>query len=220
MALTDWLTMPAAELLESHFGKVPFAQPGAGQGAAALLTWQTVADLLRRAPPPDMLVTRAGRLLDAAPPSSAEELEALLAGGGSLVVRKVERHHEALSRLADDFARELGGAATIHIFATPQRLHTFGWHYDCEDVFIIQTAGQKEYLLRQNTVNPHPTVASMPKDLQFERETSPLAACTLLPGDWLYIPSGWWHVARPVERSLSLSVGVLTPYAAGRSTAP
>jgi 50S ribosomal protein L16 3-hydroxylase len=215
MALVDWLSITGAELHRSHFGKLPYAQPGTARRAAELLRWETVARLAGGRPAPDALVTRDGELLEEPPPRSAEELETLLLRGRSVVLRHVQRHDAELQRLADDFAHEVGGDATLHIFATPKRHHTFGWHYDCEDVFIIQAAGHKQYQLRQNTVNPRPTVATMPRDLQFERETSPLAACDLLAGDWLYIPSGWWHVARPLERSLSLSVGVLTPSANG-----
>ena len=47
----------------------------------------------------------------------------------------------------------------------------------------------------------------MPHDMQFERETTPVIACTLLRGDWLYIPAGWWHVAFARTDSLSISAG-------------
>jgi ribosomal protein L16 Arg81 hydroxylase len=33
-------------------------------------------------------------------------------------------------------------------------------------------------------------------------------ACRLLPGDWLYMPKGYWHLAHAYEHSLSLSIGV------------
>jgi hypothetical protein len=30
----------------------------------------------------------------------------------------------------------------------------------------------------------------------------------LIAGDWLYVPARWWHVAKCVEDSLSISLGV------------
>jgi ribosomal protein L16 Arg81 hydroxylase len=30
----------------------------------------------------------------------------------------------------------------------------------------------------------------------------------LLPGDWLHVPARWWHMAKCLEDSLSISVGV------------
>jgi ribosomal protein L16 Arg81 hydroxylase len=53
-----------------------------------------------------------------------------------------------------------------------------------------------------------------PRDMQFEKET-PVLACTLIPGDWLYIPRGFGHRAHAREHSLSISIGVLSPAARG-----
>jgi ribosomal protein L16 Arg81 hydroxylase len=40
-------------------------------------------------------------------------------------------------------------------------------------------------------------------------ETSPLMMASLLPGDWLYIPSRWWHLVHSVEDALSISIGII-----------
>lgn len=48
-----------------------------------------------------------------------------------------------------------------------------------------------------------------PDFMLVRRETSPIATARLLPGDWLYVPARWWHVATYLEDSLSSSVGVL-----------
>jgi ribosomal protein L16 Arg81 hydroxylase len=47
--------------------------------------------------------------------------------------------------------------------------------------------------------------------MQYGLEKSPFQATTLVPGDVLYIPAGMWHMARAIERSLSVSVGVFAP---------
>jgi ribosomal protein L16 Arg81 hydroxylase len=143
------------------------------------------------------------------------EAQALFGGGCSIVMRGLERHDEALKELAGAISEELEGTVSIQSYATPREFSSFGWHYDCEDVFIVQTAGTKEYFLRANTVNPSPHIRAMPRDMQYGRETSPTMACTLVAGDWLYVPSGWWHVARALDDALSISVGVLTPRAGG-----
>src|SRR5690606_27495317 len=89
----------------------------------------------------------------------------------------------------------------------------FGWHYDAEEVFILQTVGQKEYSLRKNTVNPWPLEETLPQGMRYEREVMPLMRCLLQAGDWLYLPSGYWHKAEARELSLSLAVGVMAPAA-------
>ena len=101
----------------------------------------------------------------------------------------------------------------MQLYATPAGHFSFGWHYDPEEVFILQTIGVKEYFLRPNTVHPNPVLETMPRDMQYERETPACFACTLVPGDWLYIPSGYWHKARAAEAALSISLGVFAPTA-------
>jgi 50S ribosomal protein L16 3-hydroxylase len=96
----------------------------------------------------------------------------------------------------------------IQLFVTPAGTHSFGWHYDFEDVFIVQATGVKEYFLRDNTVERQRARGTCPDFERFRQEISPLATVRLLQRDWLYIPSRWWHVAKCIEDSLSISVGV------------
>jgi 50S ribosomal protein L16 3-hydroxylase len=214
--LPSWLDgTTREEFTAAHFQKEPFARAATAAAAVPLLTWETVERLVET-PGRDILVVRNGRLSSEPEPTTAAETRDLFSRGWSIVLRRCERHDPALSALAGEFERELEGDVSIQIYATPARFISFGWHYDCEDVFIVQTAGEKEYLLRRNTVNPEPTLDAMPRDMQAERETTPVISSTLVPGDWLYIPRGWWHVARAAETSLSISVGVLSPAAAGR----
>jgi hypothetical protein len=92
----------------------------------------------------------------------------------------------------------------IHVFATPAGAPGFSWHYDAEDVFIIQTAGEKEYSLRKNTVNPWPLEETLPADMQYERELMPLMRVLLRAGDLLYIPCGYWHKAEAKKPGLGV----------------
>lgn len=50
----------------------------------------------------------------------------------------------------------------------------------------------------------------MPADLRYEDETSRVRlTCRLEAGDWLYIPSGWWHIAWTQAASIHLSIGLM-----------
>jgi 50S ribosomal protein L16 3-hydroxylase len=74
-------------------------------------------------------------------------------------------------------------------------------------VFIIQTKGSKLYLIRPSTIHPGPLVSSIPKDLGYEKETSDVEIKVLLKeGDWPYLPSGWWHIARTQKESMHISI--------------
>lgn len=211
-----WLSnLSREDFLAKHFHKAPYAEPGSARGARPLMTWDKVAALLAARPRPDLIVSRGGEWLAGHDPETVDDAQNLFASGCSIVLRNVDRFDEDLAQLALAFGGELPGDVTVHVFATPMSHVGFGWHYDAEDVFIVQTAGTKEYLLRQNTVNPEPTIRNMPRDMQFERETSQVIACTLAAGDWLYIPRGWWHRAKGVDDALSMSIGVLSPAAGG-----
>jgi ribosomal protein L16 Arg81 hydroxylase len=161
----------------------------------------------------DAMVVRNGQRVDAAQPRNRREAESLAAEGCTLLVRNAQRHDAALAELAAGFERDFRGPVNIHIYATPAGRFGFGWHYDAEEVFILQTEGKKEFALRKNTVNPWPLEETLPTDMRYEREIMPLMRCLLAPGDWLYIPCGYWHRAEAREMSISLAIGVMAPAA-------
>src|SRR5688572_11295294 len=143
-----------------------------------------------------------------------ERARAMAAEGWTTVVRDAQKHDAGLAEIAAGFARDLGAPVNAHLYATPAGRTGFGWHYDVEDVFILQVRGAKEYPLRKNTVLPWPVLEAMGKDLRYEREVSPVWNARLEEGDGLYIPPGWWHRAKAVEGdTLTLAVGVMTPTA-------
>lgn len=199
----------------THLGRAPFASPGTATGAIPLLSRPVLERVLASEPPPDALVVGRGRMLPTAPPRSLALLEDLLARGLGVVVRRAERHEPGLAALAASFAGDLPGEVHLQLFVTPGGTHGFGWHYDAEDVFIVQTEGRKDYFFRRNTIDPTPARTAQPDFSAIRRETTPTLQCTLIAGDWLYLPSGWWHVARCVETSLSISLGVFPASPAG-----
>lgn len=210
--LQNWLEGLSLEAFTRAFYlRRPYAVPGTALSATALGGWQLAAKALA-APERDVLVVAHGMQDRLADPRNLDEALALFHSGRTIVLRNVERHDADVRQLGSCFERDLKGRAQVHLFATPRNQPGFGWHYDAEEVFLLQTHGSKEYFLRRNTVNPEPLPETMPEDMQFERETSSVMGSTLVAGDWLYIPGGWWHAARAQEEdSLALSIGVLPP---------
>lgn len=210
--LQQWLgAMPVPAFRADHLRRVPLAQPSTVVEPRALLDWDLLAAVLAAEPRPDVLVVAEGKLLPFPAPRDLDELRAYLRIGVGLCLRHTERCHPALRRVADAFEADLG-AAQVQVFVTPGGTHGFGWHFDDEDVFIVQTAGAKDYYFRANTVTDAPAHGSVFG--RFTEETSPLCTASLVPGDFLYVPARWWHMAICRETSLSVSVGV-TPRLAG-----
>ena len=111
--------------------------------------------------------------------------------------------------MAASFTETLRGETHVQAYATPAGTHSYGWHYDFEDVFIAQTAGEKDYYFRANTVARETRLGDRLDFSIFRNETSPILAAKLLAGDTLYLPARWWHFVTCAEDSLSISVGIL-----------
>ena len=204
--------LPAATFVDRYFQQLPIAVPG---GAEHLATLGTLDVLHTIAAQPGAKIERSRRgewWPDDSRPTS-DDVRSSLADGWTFFVRHAERFHPPLGELVEAFRRAFQAPIDIHFFCTPPASEGFGWHYDVEDVFILQTQGSKKYRLRKNTVNPWPLVETTPEDLSYEAERSLVMECLLRAGDWLYIPPGYWHAAQAEELSISLSVGVMSPTA-------
>jgi hypothetical protein len=186
--------VPLAKFIGEYLHRLPFAMAGSAKSLCELGSWDSVGAMLGP-PEGDVFAVREGRWHEGSPPSDLTAVCSLVEDGHTVFVRHAERHHPGLAELAAGFERTFQGPVNIHVFVTPAGAPGFSWHYDAEDVFIIQTQGMKEYSLRKNTVNPWPLEETLPADMQYERELMPLMRVLLRAGDLLYIPCGYWHKA-------------------------
>jgi 50S ribosomal protein L16 3-hydroxylase len=205
-------SFPARRFFEEYFYKLPYSSPGGCSHLAALGSWDVIAELLSRGDS-DLLVARDSRRWDGPAPTTLEAGRDAVAQGYTLGFRHTQRQHPKLAELAQQLREEFAAPVEIHLYCTPEGQPGFGWHYDAEEVFILQTAGAKSWSLRKNTVNPWPLIETLPRDMRYEREIMPLVRCDLAAGDWLYIPSGYWHSTQAGEESISLSIGIEAPTA-------
>lgn len=99
----------------------------------------------------------------------------------------------ALAELGHEMACAVPGEAHIQLFVTPGGTHGFGWHYDSEKVFIVQTDGAKDYYFRSNTIEPES--ANTGSDFsRFREETSQIGMARLNSRRLVVYPARWWHV--------------------------
>ncbi|MET0340989.1 MAG: cupin domain-containing protein [Polyangiales bacterium] len=207
--LARWLDASLHEaFLVSRKERRAFARASVASVKESLFDWSKLSQVLADSHAADVLVTRDGALAQAPTPRDEAAVRALLVDGCGLVVRHAQGHCVVLEALARELEIALPGAVQVQLFVTPAGSRGFAWHYDREEVFILQTVGTKTYFMRENTV-----VTDLADPIDFERfrsETSPLQACTLRAGDLLYLPRGMWHMGRAESTAFSISLG-LTP---------
>jgi 50S ribosomal protein L16 3-hydroxylase len=198
--------------LRDYYLRLPLALPNVLEDLAWPGAWEEVTEVLHggEATP---LVVRDGAGLKGAPPTTVDEAKQLIADGWTINIRHAERHSRRLHELASGISSTFSSPVDIQMFITPAGKPGFSWHYDAEDVFILQTAGAKDYLLRKNTVNPWPLEETLPADMHYEREIMPLSCVRLAAGDMLYIPCGYWHQVQACHEdmnAISLAIGVMS----------
>jgi 50S ribosomal protein L16 3-hydroxylase len=210
--LAEWLTPDdTAWFASQYLHKAPYARPGAARDVLPLFTWDTLDHVLASDAPLDLLTVARGELMLAPRPRTRADVRRLLDIGVSVVIRAAEAHDDGLARLAARFEQVLPGEVHVQLYVTPGGTNSYGWHYDFEDVFIAQTAGQKDYYFRDNTVATDTALGERLDFTSVRGERSPMFSARLAAGDWLYLPPRWWHLVKCVEESLSISVGVMPP---------
>lgn len=199
--------------IQKHLFKHPYAAPNVAKNFINLISWTLLEEYFSSHN--DCWLPKSGRL-----PLEPELCKGILtsvqahwgfSNGNTILIRHAERGNPCLARIAEDFTRQFfGNPVDIQLYVTPKGNEGFDWHYDVEDVFVIQSQGEKEFRLLYNTITPRPLPQFSRETAHFHNEkTFPEIRCLLKEGDWLYIPAGVWHKARAITDSFHLSVGVL-----------
>ncbi|MBO9667821.1 MAG: cupin-like domain-containing protein [Bdellovibrio sp.] len=190
-----------------------FKKPCSGQGSAAMLrgkfSWQVACEILDNNYD-NCWLARKGHLhadIQRGTVSVKQFCEEQIQGY-SLVIRKAEKAHTNFAEIAGEFSDSFDRPIDVQLYATPAAHEGFGWHFDYEEVFIIQSVGVKEFTIRRNSSWPE-IQGKTQQDLWCEERFIHEFQCTLKAGDWLYIPAGWWHKATALTPSYHISVGVL-----------
>jgi lysine-specific demethylase/histidyl-hydroxylase NO66 len=128
--------------------------------------------------------------------------------GATLVVQGMHHWWKALAAFCRSLEAQLGHSAQANAYFTPRRAQGLPVHHDTHDVFCLQLAGEKRWLI-------YDPVWELPlRDQKYDADKmggpgDPVLDVTLRPGDTLYLPRGWLHAAATSEdESLHLTVGV------------
>ncbi|MFB7032468.1 cupin domain-containing protein, partial [Streptomyces sp. NPDC056295] len=137
-----------------------------------------------------------------------------LADGATLVLQALQRTWEPVADLVSRLGTELGHPVQANAYVTPPQNRGFDAHYDVHDVFVLQIAGTKRWIVHE-PVHPDPL-----RDQPWTNHRTAVADAArgeayldtvLGPGDVLYLPRGWLHAAEAQgEVSIHLTLGVHT----------
>lgn len=199
--------LPLAEFFDRYYLKLPCAGREGCEAACRIAGWETCLRLIAH-PEADVIIGRGGQRWDGDIPRESVALRQVLDQGYTLGIRHADRLDTGLQEIRTSFQAAFAAPTDVHLYCTPAEQTGFGWHYDAEEVFVLQTAGEKEWRLRKNTVHPWPLMEAIPADQHYERERMPVFSCRLAARDWLYIPAGYWHSTVAQTESISLSIGL------------
>lgn len=129
------------------------------------------------------------------PRVKTSELFALMQDGFTVVLNGIELRDPISMRLTEAFERVFGCAVNINGYLSLRPSMSFGAHWDDQETVILQLLGPKDWLLEE------PLDLSMHK-LVHGPATSERTVWegTLEPGAALYVPRGWGHRVRSVEK--------------------
>jgi len=182
------------EFTQQYLGRQPFALPGTAESFRRLLSWAMLASIFNTGHKNCWLVKNGNLAPQHDKPDFSVNLTEAMKGyteGYTVLIRHSELVHRDLGIIASKFLEHFQRPIDIQLYVTPYGQEGFDWHFDAEDVFVIQSSGEKEFYLRAHL------------------SEGPEIRCHLCAGDFLYIPRGYWHKARAITDSCHISIGLL-----------
>jgi bifunctional lysine-specific demethylase and histidyl-hydroxylase NO66 len=221
---------------DRHWGREPLLARGADpHGYRDLLDLDGVDELLacRGLRTPFLRIVRDGGVVDSASftgPGGVgaeigdqvrdDEVAALFADGSTVVLQALHRTWPAVIDFATSLAEELRHPVQANAYVTPPSSRGFSAHYDVHDVFVLQLAGRKRWVVHApvyvDPLRDQPWSNHAAAVAARVRDTAPVIDRVLEPGDMMYLPRGWLHAATAlgdVSAHLTVGVHVLTRFA-------
>ena len=221
--------MPVERFAAEYWSKRPLLTPAAESGAdyTDLLDSAAIDELLSRRGlrTPFIRMAKQGKVIAAreftrsgglgagvADQVADDKVLGLVADGATLVLQGLHRTWPPLVLFGSRLSAELGHPVQINCYLTPSQNQGFAPHYDTHDVFVLQVAGRKRWVVHR------PVLTDPLPGQDWERHRAavtaraaepPLLDLVLQPGDALYLPRGYVHSAvAQGETSIHLTVGV------------
>jgi JmjC domain len=133
----------------------------------------------------------------------AAEFEA----GATIVLQALHHNWHRLAVFCRELEATLGHPVQANAYYTPRSAQGLAVHHDTHDVFVLQIAGEKRWLVYEPRLEL--PLAGQKYDRSLGEPGEPVEDVTLRPGDTLYMPRGWLHEGLTSDSdSLHLTIGV------------
>ncbi|MBP1817529.1 ribosomal protein L16 Arg81 hydroxylase [Mycobacterium sp. OAE908] len=228
-ALSRCIATDPGSFATEFWGRKPLLSPSSAlpRGFSDLLSADTVDELIaeRGVRAPFIRLAKEGEVLardcylgpagfGAEMPDQVDSAKVLaqFASGATIVLQGLHRLWPPLIDFVRQAVDEFGHPVQANAYITPPGNRGFDPHYDVHDVFVLQAAGQKRWVVHE-PVHNHP-LPSQPwtqyRSAIAERVTAdPVIDAVLSEGDALYIPRGWVHAAQALDStSVHITVGI------------
>ena len=126
--------------------------------------------------------------------------------GATLVIQAMHHWWPTLATFCRSLEATLGHPAQANAYYTPRSAQGLPIHHDTHDVFCLQIAGEKRWLVYEPVWEL--PLKNQRYDSKLGAPGEPVLDVTLRPGDTLYLPRGWLHEAKTSDTdSLHLTIG-------------
>jgi hypothetical protein len=127
--------------------------------------------------------------------------------GATIVLQALHHSWTPLAAYCRSLEASLGHPTQANAYYTPRGSQGLAVHHDTHDVFVLQVAGEKRWLVYEPVFELPLKHQRYKKEMGGPGET--VLELVLRPGDTLYFPRGWLHEALTSNSdSLHLTIGV------------
>jgi hypothetical protein len=124
--------------------------------------------------------------------------------GETFVIEKYSIQNDYARSICKEIEDLFPVITDIHVYGSKGNISTsFPYHYDLPANFIIQTYGECNWKVFNNSIS---TLLEITKYAPNPNKLTPIIETILTPGDMLYIPSRYHHAAFPNQSRLSASI--------------
>ena len=230
-ALSRLISVTAESFAETTWGRAPLlARATSPDSHADLFSFAAADELLsvRGLRTPFVRVAKDGAIVAASRytgPGGAgatvadqvvdDRVLSLFSEGHTIVLQGLHRLWPPIVHFAGDLGAELGHPVQVNAYITPEGAQGFSAHFDVHDVFVLQIAGSKRWIVHPpaypDPLRTQPWTDHRQAVVERARE-EPLLDEVLVAGDTLYLPRGYIHSAEAIGGTcIHLTVGI-QPY--------